>query len=314
MTMATTRPPRDLFLAALPFALLAPSIRNTQPWRFEIRDDELWLWADRSRALPVADPEHRELVMSCGAALFNVRTALQHLGRNVQVKLAPDARRPDLLARIALTPGVPGREDYAGLVAAMRERRTHREPFGPDAVPEELLELFRGIAAREGAWLAVLRGPRASEAAFLVGSASRRQLRSSAYRRELGDWPHEAGVGGSLKRLVRRWWDHGRLEAADEERLARTAPALIALGTGGDAVRHWLSAGQALQHILLVATNAGLSASFLNHPVQLPEFRRWLLETAGLSGAPQLLLRMGYATEARPATDRRPLMEVVQVS
>lgn len=312
MIAAASPSPRDVFFAALPFALLAPSVRNTQPWRFEIRDDELWLWADRSRALPVADPEQRELVMSCGAALFNVRTALQHLGHGVRVRLAPDARRPDLLARLSVTGHRPGDEDYASLVAAMRARRTHREPFTPDPVPDALIALLEQIAVREGAWLTVLSGRRAEEAAILVGFAARRQLDSAAYRRELGAWPPKPTMGGRLRQLVRRWWHGGRLEAAAEERLARAAPALLALGTHGDSVRDWLLAGQALQHALLVATTAGVSASFLNQPVQLPEFRRWLVDATGLSGAPQVLLRVGYGMAARTTRGRRPLIDVMQ--
>src|SRR5690606_20406923 len=53
----------------LSYAILAPSNRNTQPWRWRISEDMIELYADRGRALPHLDPDDRELIMSCGAAL-----------------------------------------------------------------------------------------------------------------------------------------------------------------------------------------------------------------------------------------------------
>ncbi len=77
----------------LQWAVLAPSRHNTQPWLFEIEGDELLLFADASRALPVADPDGRQLLMSCGAALVNLRLAAAHFGHATSVELIPGHRR-----------------------------------------------------------------------------------------------------------------------------------------------------------------------------------------------------------------------------
>ncbi|RFS87428.1 hypothetical protein D0T12_04175 [Actinomadura spongiicola] len=45
-------------------AVLAPSVHNTQPWRFVDRPDGLELWADRARLLSMADPAGREMTAS----------------------------------------------------------------------------------------------------------------------------------------------------------------------------------------------------------------------------------------------------------
>lgn len=74
---------RQLLHEAIAYAVLAPSSHNTQPWRFQIEGDALLLFADRSRAMPVVDPQHRELIMSCGAALFN--TAIPGKGAQARV-------------------------------------------------------------------------------------------------------------------------------------------------------------------------------------------------------------------------------------
>ena len=69
---------RDKLRFALEYAVLAPSSHNSQPWHFVLQDDSVLVCADRTRALPVVDPFDRELVISCGAALFNLRVALNH--------------------------------------------------------------------------------------------------------------------------------------------------------------------------------------------------------------------------------------------
>ncbi len=84
----------------LNYAVLAPSSHNTQPWLFRIVGDGVELYADRTRALPVVDPNDRELIMSCGAALFNLRIALRHFGYEAPMQTFPDATKPDLLARV----------------------------------------------------------------------------------------------------------------------------------------------------------------------------------------------------------------------
>ena len=62
------------YLAA--YAILAPSIHNTQPWRFRLGDEHVELWSDETGGLPVVDPLGRELVISCGAALLTKSTAI----------------------------------------------------------------------------------------------------------------------------------------------------------------------------------------------------------------------------------------------
>src|ERR1051325_1026397 len=85
----------------LRYAILAPSTHNTQPWLFHIRGDELELYADRTRSLHTIDPDDRELIMSCGAALFHLRVAMQHFAYHAEIKTFPDLADPDLLARVS---------------------------------------------------------------------------------------------------------------------------------------------------------------------------------------------------------------------
>jgi len=101
----------DKWKFLLRYAILAPSSHNTQPWLFRLRGGEAELYADRTRACRVVDPDDRELVMSCGCALFHLRSALLHFGCFGGVEILPDANDSELLARVNL--GVQG-ESSAG--------------------------------------------------------------------------------------------------------------------------------------------------------------------------------------------------------
>jgi hypothetical protein len=102
----------------------------------------------------------------------------------------------------------------------------------------------------------------------------------------------------------------GRSEARRDRALALDAPLLVALATRSDTPRDWMAAGQALQLVLLVAAAHGISASFLNQPLQVPAIRARFRSALGVSGFPQLILRMGYATTSL-STPRRDLSEVL---
>jgi nitroreductase len=94
----------DALRDAVARAILAPSVHNTQPWHFVLRDDALELRADWSRKLDALDPTGRQLIISCGCALFNARVGLAAAGYEAIVERFPDHADPDLLARITATP------------------------------------------------------------------------------------------------------------------------------------------------------------------------------------------------------------------
>jgi hypothetical protein len=134
-------------------ASLAPSVHNTQPWRFSWDGDSLDVYDDPARAVPVIDPTGRERVLSCGAAVENARLAIRGLGRQCDVDLLPDPAEPTLLAR--LTPGAaeePTPSEHA-LLEAVPRRYTDRGRFLPTPVDAEVLDRLRVAAEGVGAWL-----------------------------------------------------------------------------------------------------------------------------------------------------------------
>ncbi|MBI4419891.1 MAG: nitroreductase [Gemmatimonadetes bacterium] len=314
--------------AALRYAVLAPSSHNSQPWLFRLTDDAVEVLADRSRALRVADPRDRELILSCGAALFNLRVTLRHFGYMGTVDLMPDRRDADLLARVTLGAEYEATIGEHALFDAISLRRTHRFRFQKRSVPDHLRVALERGAKHEGAWFQPVDLEDAREAvAGLVAEADRVQMADPAFRRELAAWMHgnrsgrrdgmpgyALGLGEIMSAaapLAIRTFDLGKGRAAKDKELALGSPLLAVLGTDGDAPADWLAAGQALEHILLRAAIEEVSASFLNQPIEVPDLRLPLAALIGRSGYPQVLLRMGYGRRVK-ATPRRRVEEVTE--
>lgn len=317
---------REQLRHLLGYAVLAPSAHNTQPWRFRVTDDGVELHADRSRALPVSDPDGRELTIGCGAALFFLRVAMRRFGHMDRVQPFPDAARPDLLALVSRGDAARASHEVLTLFRAIRERRTHRPAFDARTVGAPDLAALLEAAEDEGGWLRPLSGAPRDEVAAMVEDADHRQYGDSAFRRELAAWirPSARGVEDGIPAYALGIPDLlaplgptlmgvlnlGGVRGGSDRRAAETAPLLAVLGTEGDRPVDWLNAGQSLARVLLAGRARGLSAAFLNQPVQVPDLRARLREMLGREGWPQLIVRMGYGKELRP-TPRRAVGEVL---
>jgi hypothetical protein len=132
--------------------------------------------------------------------------------------------------------------------------------------------------------------------------------------RRRGDGLTLPGLALPVAQAVVRTFDVGYGVAARDIQLADASPVLAVLGTPGDTLSDWICAGQALQRLLLTATQHGLQASFLNQPIEVVSLRNKLRQATGRSGFAQVLLRLGHAENAVPATPRRPLDEVIEIA
>jgi hypothetical protein len=313
------------FRHAIAHAILAPSVHNTQPWRFVIIGKTLEIYADGSRRLRVLDPTGRQMLISCGCALFNTRVALAASGYDAIVKRFPQPDQPDLLAR--LTVGEPADRwlPLASLDAMIEPRHTNRRRFASDPVPPEVVQGLIDAAAAEGAQLyETTDSEQRYWVARLSQEADREQNANPAYRAELRAWttddpmrrdgvpslavPHvDARAGDDVP--IRDFDTHGTGWLPVETHSSMDQYLLL-LGTLADRPEAWLRAGEALEHVLLEATRQGYAASPLTQVVEIPVTRERLRTELRLEMHPHILMRVGRAPKT-PASRRRRFEDVV---
>lgn len=314
--MDTVVPPsRRVLVDCVHSATAAPSLHNSQPWRFRIRAGRIDVYADPARLLPVLDPQGRELMISVGAAILTLRLALRQAGYLNDLQLFPE---PGVVARVTVTHPGPVSDELAALAEAIPHRHTNRLPFAHLPVPEKVLDKLRDAAHAEGATLAVA-SPAARDAILRLAGAADRVLRARpGYRTELARWTGDtrhdgvpiwaAGPWDALEAVPIRDFAQLSGEPRPRERF-EPYPMILVLATRGDDRASWVRAGQALQRVLLTATWHGVAATPIGQPVEVPEIRRRLLDPAGGLSV-QMVLRIGYGRMAG-RTPRRPVGEVL---
>jgi nitroreductase len=302
-------------------AIRAPSLHNSQPWRFRLRDGGIEVLADPGRQLTVADSGGWAVRIACGAATFNARLALAANGTPAEVALRPDRREPDLVARLTRGTDRPPTYEEQDLVGAITRRYSNRQPFRPDPVPAEIRARLIEAARAESAWLELLVGMTAlSGFAEIAQSADRVLRRDERYQTEFFAWVHAdaatdgvpVSAGAPLSEPQdllpqRSFTDRRRAPGRDFE----PEPLVAILGSAGDGPADQIGAGQALQRVLLTATDAGLASSMISQPIEVLAARDQLRRSLGRSGVPQMALRIGYGLPGRP-TPRRELAEVIE--
>lgn len=306
-------------------ARLAPSVHNTQPWRFVLTDEALEIYRDPQRQLRVLDPTGRQMILSCGCAVFNARVALAADGYQANVERVPEPDRPDLLARITVTAEPGPVPPIATLDSCIIRRQTNRRRFADEALSPELVARLTNAVAQEQAMLVEVRSPQHRIAlARLSQEADRLQNVDPAYRAELRAWttddstrpdgvpattvPHVTGE--SHDDIPIRDFDTRGTATLPADTRSHLGQTLFILGTSGEDMLSWLRAGEALERLWLEATKQGYVASLFTQVAEVPYLRARLRSELALTLYPHLLLRVGKAP-LTSASMRRALPDVL---
>jgi hypothetical protein len=303
----------------------APSIHNTQPWRFAWDGTTFTLTADTARGLPAADPDSRELVLSCGAALFNLRLALRKLGRCSTMALLPDPTDPRVLARLTVTEAVPATPAEDRLAAAIPRRHTHRGDFDDRPISPELAVRLQQAAAAQGAELHYVHDPgQRGKIEHLAREAEWAQAANDRVREELAAWTplpgtsrrdgipaaaYPAGHRAPPATVATRDFDAGRGVGGLDAPTPVTSLLLAILTTPEDLEGSWLQAGMSLAAVLNTAAERWAFAAIDSQIIEVAPLRAELRRELATSAYPQLLLQLGHAALA-PTTPRRAAVDV----
>lgn len=309
----------DVLAAVARDALQAPSVLNTQPWAWHVDPAELVLRADRDRQLTTADPQGRLLLVSCGAALHHARISLAARGYAPQVRRVVSSFTDDVLARITAGESRPASQAEMAMYQAIERRRTDRRPFGDKPVPAEALLDLQEAAEAEGAYLHRVRYDQMPMLAIAAAQAGTQEMADPEYRAELMRWtnrPQWSGDGvppsAAVQRVPRRV-PVRELAVAPKEGMAVTpggdvGAAYLIVHGDGDEPRDWLSAGEAVSAVLLVATSLGLAMAPISDVIEVAHPRELITNLLPEGGHPYLVLRCGYAVgeELGPSPRRDP--------
>jgi hypothetical protein len=314
-------------------ATRAPSVHNTQPWRWRIGPQSIELHADGNRHLPATDPDRRDLVLSCGAALHHLLVALAALGLRTTTDRFPDPEDRGHLATVGYGPG--DADPAAGrLSPAIAVRRTDRRRFGHRPVPRTHIDAMAAAARGSGAQLLTMTDDeQRRRLVHALADAAQRQDRSPGYPAELRMWTHRYSAGRDGVPA-----DHlaatAPMDSADPSPLRRfargtlreapcppgqpttgDAAELLVITTAGDEPLDRLRAGEACSAVLLTATTLGLASTPLSQAVEIEASRQAVAgQVLGVTDDPQLVIRVGWpvaGATALAATPRRPLRAVL---
>ena len=327
--MPTVLPDVATLRRAIEYAIRAPSIYNSQPWRWRIDPDRVDLFADPDRHLLAIDPDGRDLLLSCGAALHHLVVGLAGLGCSARVDRFPDPEDSDHLARVMPLDSRPA-PDAAQLAPAIARRHTDRRRFGAHPVDGALLDVLVRRAADCGAHLhAVAAGDARKQLLGLITAAATLQRQQTGYASELARWTGRYAAAGDGIRsdtvasgislpgeVPMRPFPRAGLTQSPHSFEHEDASVLMVLSSRTGDHLGALRAGEAISAVLLTATDLGLAATPLSQPLEVANTRAAISDhIVGPQLFPQIVLRVGWAhpgSPELPPTSRRNIEHVLR--
>jgi nitroreductase len=322
MGPSQTMPSRRTIETAVALACRAPSLHNSQPWRWVLGSQDLSLFSDPDRILPATDAFGRQMVLSCGAALNHLHYAFASLRWTSVIDRLPHSQGRQCLATIGLAPAQGLSDTDDRMATAITRRRTERLPMDPPGRWDQTFAQVTELAAQSGTHLEVIgeHGRPALEAMSRRLSGLRRA--DPVYQAELRWWaghslypegiPAEALPAARHRTVaVEREFPPGNVtsDTGNEDDRA----AILLLSTPSDSRLDWVRCGEALSAVLLACTDRGLATCTVTHLTESGAVRTALRELSDGDGLPQVLVRVGRSTRPAPTTavSRRPLSEIL---
>lgn len=316
-----TMPDGRTLESAVALASRAPSLHNSQPWRWTLDADELALFSDSDRILPATDPSGRQMLLSCGAVLHHLRVALTARHWATVVERMPDATNRRCLATLRFRRVDAVTDTDLRMAEAIGRRRTERLPMGAPqewARTESALQMLAEPAGVRLSAIAEHERPALEELSRRIGGERRSD---AAYQTELSWWAGHGMYPDGIppdalpprRRTVATEREFPPGNATGESAEAEDRAAILLLSTTTDTRLDWLRSGEALSAVLLACTARGLATCSVTHLTESESSRAFLRETARIEGVPQVMIRVGVRAGPGPdaTTPRRPTSAIL---
>jgi hypothetical protein len=324
--MPQTMPELEVVKEAVLLACRAPSVHNSQPWRWVSEGGGLHLYVDRTRWVRNTDHSGREALISCGAVLDHLRVAMAAAGWQAHIKRFPNPDNIDHLASVEFSPRELVTHVDRNRAEAILQRRTDRLPFRCPTFWARFEPELRSSVDGTAAMLDVLSDEVRSQLAEASQLTESLRRYDASYHTELQWWTSPFALSGgipaeALPSTSERW----RVD------IARDFPArsdadrrpdvdvdwskIVVLSAAGDTRPEVFGCGEALSSVLLECTMSGMATCTLTHLIELDESRDIVRRLIRERGEPQVVIRVGIAPpieDLPAATPRRPLDEVLQ--
>ncbi len=313
---------RDRLKFLVRFAVLAPSSHNSQPWRFEVGENEIVVKPDMQRALPVSDVNHRQLYISIGCAIENIVVAADYYGFHMNVHYAglPEGTEVRILCGSADNAPI---KDLRHSIFSIPQRATNRAPYRSNQISTSFCQRVCEYADAETEVHLISDSGRKEKIADVVVSALVAAMDDAAFRRELSGYLMPGitrsmigmpGTGFGMPLPVSfvapafvRFVNVNRLNRKkDKDLLVGHTPVFAVIATQGDAPGDWIRAGRVYQRIALEATREGIATHPMAAAIQIGEYYRDLQRLVPTALRPQLFFRMGYTDREAIASPRIP--------
>ena len=303
----------------LRYAILAPSSHNTQPWKFEIHEDAVWVYANLERWLKVADADKRELYTSIGCALENLIVAAEHFGYGASVDYFPERPNRRIVAEVRLlSDGRPSPFRGPELFDAMTTRHTNHKRYEPRDISVDDRLRLQACLVEDGISLYLIDDLKTRRAVDkLVNRADAVLFADPDFRRELGYWIGQGVFGtpwliGKLSQLAVSYLDLGDWVGKSDADLLMSAPVLGLICSKDNDRETQVKVGQAFERIYLKAASLGISLQPMSQLTEVPEIKSELAKVIEVADEfLQQPFRLGYAEPERQHTPRRPVEETM---
>jgi nitroreductase len=305
-----------LLIAAATTAGQAPSIHNTQPWRWRIHSGVADLYADTRRQLGGIDWERRLMTISCGAALHHARVALAAAGVAAEVNLLPSAGDPFHLVRLTPTGPAQATDVIVSMYEAIPHRHTDRRPLLDQQLSPDETGAVRAIVKDFDSGLYLLDRKQVEDLAAATTRGQQGEMDDIGTHHELDAWTGElrlagAGVPDAAIPAERthtivpsRDFGHvGTLPVTDRNDFAATYAILYG---HDDRPVSWIHAGEALSAMWLYATSRHIALLPISAAAEQFDSRQMLHRILGGLGSACLAVRLGIADPDQPPAPGTP--------